>query len=54
MKVGTVRKFSDTLLIVLLKAHKPEKYRENIKMDVSGDLNVSALEKGRERAKERI
>ncbi len=54
VKVGTVRKFSDTLLIVLLKAHKPEKYRENIKMDVSGDLNVSALEKGRERAKERI
>lgn len=25
-----------------------------IKMDISGDMNVSALEKGRERAKERI
>lgn len=25
---GEVRKFSDTLLIVLLKAHKPEKYAE--------------------------
>ena len=54
VKVGTVRKFSDTLLIVLLKAHLPEKYRENIKMDVSGDLNISALEKARERAKESI
>ncbi len=42
VKVGTVRKFSDTLLIVLLKAHKPEKYRENIKMDsqISGDVSV--------------
>lgn len=33
---GTVRKFSDTLLIVLLKAHKPEKYRENSKVELSG------------------
>lgn len=51
---GSIRKFSDTLMIVLLKAHKPEKYRENINMNVSGELNVSALERGRERAKERI
>lgn len=28
-KVGSVRKYSDTLLIFLLKAHKPNKYREN-------------------------
>ena len=53
-RCGTVRKFSDILLIVLLKAHKPEKYRENINMNLSGELNVSALGKGRERAKERI
>jgi hypothetical protein len=25
---GTVKEYSDTLLIVLLKAHRPEKYRE--------------------------
>ncbi|MDL2267193.1 hypothetical protein LJC46_04300 [Desulfovibrio sp. OttesenSCG-928-G15] len=31
---GEVRKFSDTLLIVLLKAHKPEKYAE--RKQVSG------------------
>ena len=35
---GTVRKFSDTLLIVLLKAHMPEKYRENLKMDLFGNI----------------
>lgn len=29
-KVGTMRTYSDTLLIFLLKAHKPTKYRENI------------------------
>lgn len=33
---GTVRKFSDTLLIFLLKGHKPEKYRE-----VQNQVNVS-------------
>lgn len=33
---GTVRKFSDTLLICLLKAHHPDKYRENIKQTVEG------------------
>jgi len=29
-KVGTVKKYSDTLLIFLLKAHDPEKYVERI------------------------
>ena len=39
---GTVRKFSDTLLICLLKAHHPDKYRENIKQTVEGgDTPVS-------------
>ncbi|MDR1684866.1 MAG: hypothetical protein LBR82_00215 [Desulfovibrio sp.] len=33
---GTVRKYSDTLLIVLLKGHKPEKYRENSKVALTG------------------
>lgn len=32
-KVGTVRKFSDTLLIFLLKARKPDTYRERISVD---------------------
>lgn len=33
---GKVRKYSDTLLIVLLKAHRPEKYRETIQQQHSG------------------
>jgi hypothetical protein len=37
---GTVRKFSDTLLIVLLKAHRPEKYRENINSTIEGGLTI--------------
>jgi hypothetical protein len=28
--VGTVRKYSDTLLIFLLKAHKPERFRDTV------------------------
>lgn len=32
---GTVRKYSDTLAIFLLKAHAPEKYRENSKIDLT-------------------
>lgn len=31
-----VRKFSDTLLIFLLKAHRPEKYREMIQQQLTG------------------
>ena len=38
---GTIRKFSDTLLIVLLKAHKPEKYKENVKKTVEGELAIT-------------
>jgi hypothetical protein len=41
---GTVRKFSDTLLIVLLKAHMPEKYRENIKIDLNSRIATMSLE----------
>lgn len=35
-RAGTVRKYSDTLLIFLLKAHKPEKYRETVRNEHSG------------------
>lgn len=33
---GTVRKYSDTLAIFLAKAHDPEKYRENSRMELTG------------------
>ena len=35
-RCGKIRKFSDTLLIVLLKAHKPEKYQERQKKEITG------------------
>lgn len=41
--VESVKKYSDTLAIFLLKAHAPEKYRERTQMDVSnadGSLTV--------------
>lgn len=36
VEVGAVRKYSDTLLIFLLKATRPEKYRERSDTRVSG------------------
>lgn len=35
--VGKVREYSDTLLIFLLKAHNPSKYRDNAKVVIAGD-----------------
>jgi len=37
-KVGTIREYSDTLLIFTLKARRPEKYRENHRVDMTGDI----------------
>jgi hypothetical protein len=34
------RKSSDTLLIFLLKAHRPEKYREVIKQEHGGSIRI--------------
>lgn len=42
-KVAAVREYSDTLAIFLLKAHAPEKYRENSKVELSGSLAVSSM-----------
>lgn len=33
---GYVQEYSDTLLIFLLKAHRPEKFRENIDLTTAG------------------
>jgi len=37
---GSVQEFSDTLLIFLLKGRRPEKFRDNINLDVSGAIQV--------------
>ena len=41
--VGVVREYSDTLLIFLLKARRPQKFRDNVKVDVSGKLTLEQL-----------
>lgn len=42
-KVGAVRKYSDTLSIFLLKAHAPEKYRENSRVELAGKLTIDNM-----------
>lgn len=39
----TYKEFSDTLAIFLLKAHKPDKYRDNAKLELSGHLSTSQM-----------
>ena len=36
--IGAVRKYSDVLLIFLLKAHRPAKFRDNVSMEHSGPV----------------
>jgi hypothetical protein len=38
-EVGQIREYSNTLLIFLLKAQRPEKYRDNAKVELSGPNN---------------
>lgn len=35
-QIGTVRKYSDPLLILLVKAHMPEKYKDKVTAELSG------------------
>jgi len=35
-KVCTVRKYSDTLAIFLAKAHRPERYRDTVRQEITG------------------
>lgn len=37
---GRVREYSDTLAMFLAKSHRPEVYRETVKQEHSGDINV--------------
>jgi hypothetical protein len=34
--VGSIREYSDTLLIAMLKAHRPAKYRDHTSMEITG------------------
>lgn len=42
-KVGSIREYSDTLLIFMLKGARPEKYRERSDIKHSGHIDVSRL-----------
>lgn len=42
-QVGTVRKYSDTLLIFLMKGARPEKYRDNVNVR-SEVVNVDSID----------
>ena len=39
--VGTENVYSDALLMFLLKAHRPTLYRDNVKVDHSGGMDVT-------------
>lgn len=40
-EVGQVRRHSDTLLIFLLKARRPEKYRERHQAELTGSMTIT-------------
>lgn len=40
---GHVQEYSDTLLVQLLKARRPEKYRENINHNHTGNITVTRV-----------
>jgi len=45
-----VKRYSDTLLVTLLKAHKPEKYREKVDHEHRGSIAVEFVNNWREQA----
>jgi hypothetical protein len=42
-KCGSIRKYSDLLTIFLLKAHRPEKYRDNYKQEREAEVSLADL-----------
>jgi hypothetical protein len=42
-KCGAIQRYSDTLLIFLLKGEKPDKYRENMKIEHTGSIRRDRL-----------
>lgn len=47
VQCGTVQEYSDTLLIFMLKARNPEKYRENVNVNHSGRVEHVAMDHAR-------
>lgn len=42
-EVGTIRRYSDSLMQLLLKAHRPEKYRERQQVEHSGSVGIEYI-----------
>jgi hypothetical protein len=40
MPVGFYVEYSDTLMLAMLKAHRPEKYREHVDMNIDADVKL--------------
>lgn len=40
-RIATVKKYSDSLVGLLLKGHAPDKYAERSKVDVKGDVTIA-------------
>jgi hypothetical protein len=45
MEVGAVRKYSDSLLIFLMKGSKPEKYKDRVQSDVKATVDATITQK---------
>lgn len=48
--ITTTRRYSDTLLVTLLKAHRPEKYREKVDHEHRGSVHVEFVNNWRDEA----
>jgi len=53
-QVGTVKKYSDTLLIFLLKARRPQVFREKYEHTVTGTLTVEEVSRARQTLRTKI
>ena len=52
--VGSIKKYSDTLLIFLLKAHNPQKFRDGVKVEHTGATDVGVDRDLEKRIMERL
>ena len=53
-KCGTVKKYSDALLTLLLKGAKPDTYKERVQSEISGELTIDNMAEKMKEARERI
>lgn len=42
-EVGRIREYSDTLLIFMLKGRRPDKFRDNVRTEITGHVTLEQL-----------